>query len=1001
MKRMLINASQPEEVRVALVDGQKLYDLDIENRGREQKKSSIYKARITRVEPSLEAAFVDFGSERHGFLPLKEISREYFKKKPNEMSKLSISELISEGQEVMVQVDKEERGTKGAALTTFMSLAGRYLVLMPNNPRAGGISRRIDGEDRDQLKAALSQLDIPQGMGVIVRTAGVGRQAEELQWDLDYLLQLWEAIGRADTGAKAPKLLYQENNVILRAIRDNLRRDVGELLIDSKEAYEEANTFITQVMPHYKDKVKLYDESIPLFTRYQIESQIETAYDRTVQLPSGGSVVIDPTEALVSIDINSARATKGADIEETATNTNLEAAEEIGRQLRLRDMGGLIVIDFIDMSANRNQRAVENKMRDALEADRARIQVGRISRFGLMEMSRQRLRPSLDEISTEVCPRCSGQGRIRDTRSLSLGILRIVEEESLKERSSMVRATVPLTVAAFLLNEKRQDITEIERRTNTHIVIIPNVNMDTPQYEIQRLRDDATTAETEVSSYELADQNTTEVEEVPAQAAQPVYEQAVVKAITPDTPMPTPAAGTPVATDRSTGRNTSQRGSGRSNNNNRDNNRDNNRGNSRGNSNNQAPAASANVSSAVSASSKPGFFRRIFSSLMVDEAAEAISESTETSGNSTQRQNNPRSNESTDDSRRNNPRRRDERSKRGGQKQNRSPRSDNDANEAKKEGGETSDRNRGGRNRTRNDNRGESRNTQNKENNRGEAGEGRKPRDRNRDDRSRDDRNKEDSGSADNRNSEQTSERRPKSDEARPARAPRSTQDRSTQERSAQDTPSKPVATAEERQPSAEAVSMSKRRPRRDRSQLGAERAATDAKPLAAAATGSAMVAATGAASVTPDSAPTAPTASTEAPTAASVAKPEPTTASESSLSSAPDATANKVQPATPASSDVTSSEPTPAVDSPQSSNPSSSDAPASQAPTAEPTVTEPKVAAEIAQPKAEPQAPQVEAPAEPVARPARAYNDPREVRRREREAEMKAQGILPGSGNK
>ena len=981
MKRMLINASQPEEVRVALVDGQKLYDLDIENRGREQKKSSIYKARITRVEPSLEAAFVDFGSERHGFLPLKEISREYFKKKPNEMSKLSISELISEGMEVMVQVDKEERGTKGAALTTFMSLAGRYLVLMPNNPRAGGISRRIDGEDRDQLKAALSQLDIPQGMGVIVRTAGVGRQAEELQWDLDYLLQLWDAIGRADTGAKAPKLLYQENNVILRAIRDNLRRDVGELLIDSKDAYEEASTFITQVMPHYKDKVKLYDESIPLFTRYQIESQIETAFERTVQLPSGGSVVIDPTEALVSIDINSARATKGADIEETATNTNLEAAEEIARQLRLRDMGGLIVIDFIDMSANRNQRAVENKMRDALEADRARIQVGRISRFGLMEMSRQRLRPSLDEISTEVCPRCSGQGRIRDTRSLSLGILRIVEEESLKERSSMVRATVPLTVAAFLLNEKRQDITEIERRTNTHIVIIPNVNMDTPQYEIQRLRDDATTAETEVSSYELADQDTTEVEEVPAQADQPVYEQAVVKAITPNKPMPTPAAGTPVA-EQNRVANTGQRGS------------------NRGNSN--APAASANVANAVTGSSKPGFFRRMFSSLLVDEAAEAATEAPQAQGTQAQGQNNQRNSQrnsqgnsqGNNESRSSNPRRREERGKRGGQKQNRGSRGANNSNdsqsnaqdntrsEGRSERGDNADRSRGGRNRSRSNNRGENRNDS-RSDSRGEGSDARKPR------------NQGDKSRADSQASEQALDHRPKSDDARPARAPRSASNRGrdTDRDSSNDAPSKPVATAAERQPSADAIAKSKRRPKRDRSTLGGERTAGEAKPLAAAT-------ATATASVTTETAASSPTASQAEPS-----KSEPTTASATATSkpqaSAPPSSSPSTATTTPATADVTAM-PKPATTPTGETSADSKPAAEVQA------ATEPKIESKTeptteptTEPKAEPKAEATDdAPAE-TPRPARAYNDPREVRRRQREAEMKAQGILPGSGNK
>ena len=509
MKRMLINATQPEEVRVAVVDGQRLQDLDIESRGREQKKGSIYLARVTRVEPSLEAAFVDFGAERHGFLPLKEISRSHIDagggNRDGASRKTEISDLIKEGQQFLVQVDKEERGTKGASLTTFFSLPGRYMVLMPNDPRAGGISRRLEGEDRDALREALSQLDIPDGMGVIVRTAGVGRAQEELQKDVDYLLQLWQAIQRAGKECSAPTLIYEENNLVVRAIRDCLREDIGELLIDSQEAFDEAQTFVQQVMPHYSNRIKLYSDDVPLFSRYQIESQIETAFGHTVKLPSGGSIVIDPTEALVAIDTNSARATKGADIEETALNTNLEAAEEIARQLRLRDVGGLIVIDFIDMSSTRNQRAVESRLREAVEADRARIQLGRISHFGLFEMSRQRLRPSLQETTTEVCPRCSGQGRIQDIQSLALTILRVMEEEALKERSRIVRALVPLNVAAYLLNEKRSDVAEIERRTRTHLVIVPNANLETPQYEIQRIREDSASAEAEVLSYELAD----------------------------------------------------------------------------------------------------------------------------------------------------------------------------------------------------------------------------------------------------------------------------------------------------------------------------------------------------------------------------------------------------------------------------------------------------------------------------------------------------------------
>ncbi|NOX52241.1 MAG: Rne/Rng family ribonuclease [Gammaproteobacteria bacterium] len=550
MKRMLINATQREEVRIALVDGQKMYDLDIENRTREQKKASIYKAKITRVEPSLEAAFVDFGSERHGFLPLKEISRTYFKnrKRPTEGGQRTpIQELVSEGQEIVVQVDKEERGNKGAALTTFVSLAGRYVVLMPNNPRAGGISRRIEGEERDELREALSQIDVPEGMGVIVRTAGVGRSSEELNWDLKYLLQLWHAIQNAEETESTPALLYQENSAVLRAIRDNLRKDIGEVLIEGAEAYEEAATFIAQVMPHYADKVKPYSDDIPLFSRYQIESQIETAFQHTVQLPSGGSIVIDPTEALVSIDINSARATKGSDIEETALNTNLEAADEIARQLRIRDIGGLIVIDFIDMLVQKNQRAVENQMRDALEADRARIQTSKISRFGLMEMSRQRLRPSLEEVTTVLCPRCNGQGRIRDTKTLALGILRVMEEESLKERSAVIRAQVPLAVGAYLLNEKRKDVADIETRTGTHIVIIPNMNLETPHYIVERLRSDHVAEEGDVSSAALSNlANQATQQDLPQDQPMPQHPQAAVQSIQPAAPpVPTTKATQP------------------------------------------------------------------------------------------------------------------------------------------------------------------------------------------------------------------------------------------------------------------------------------------------------------------------------------------------------------------------------------------------------------------------------------------------------------------------
>lgn len=546
---MLINASQPEELRVAMVDGQRLYDLDIENRTRIQKKANIYKGKITRVEPSLEAAFVDFGSERHGFLPLKEISREYFTKKnsdPN--SRQKIRDLVAEGTEVIVQVDKEERGNKGAALTTFISLAGRYLVLMPNNPRAGGISRRIEGEERSHLKEAISTLEIPKGMGIIVRTAGVGRSAEDLQHDLRYLLTLWEAIEGASDKRKASFLILQESNVIIRTIRDYLRDDIGEVLIDSKEAFEEAQSFVEQIMPHYSNRIKLYEDEVPLFNRYQIETQIESAFQREVRLPSGGSIVIDPTEALISIDINSAKATRGGDIEETALQTNLEAAEEIARQLRLRDIGGLIVIDYIDMSATRNQKAVENRMRDSLEIDRARIQVGRISRFGLLELSRQRLRPSLGETSSMVCPRCSGQGTIRDTESLALSLLRLIQDEATKERSAEIRVVVPIDLATYLLNEKRDAIHTIERNNSTRVLIIPNVDMQTPHYDIQRLRDDSDEVNAKLASYEIEVESTTVVSEpVNKVTAEAPAQQAAIKAIPAARP---PATSTPVKTQQ-------------------------------------------------------------------------------------------------------------------------------------------------------------------------------------------------------------------------------------------------------------------------------------------------------------------------------------------------------------------------------------------------------------------------------------------------------------------
>lgn len=541
MKRMLINATQPEELRVALVDGQWLYDLDIENRNREQKKSNIYKGRITRVEPSLEAAFVDYGAERHGFLPLKEISREYFTRNPGDIDgRIKIKDVLKEGTEVIVQIDKEERGNKGAALTTFISLAGRYLVLMPNNPRAGGISRRIEGEDRAELKDALGEVEVPSGMGVIIRTAGVGRSSEELQWDLNYLLQLWDSIANASKNATAPAFLFQESNVIIRAIRDYLRQDVGEVIVDNKEAFDLAAGFIQQVMPNYRSKVKLYQDDIPLFNRYQIESQIETAFQREVKLPSGGSIVIDVTEALVAIDINSSRATKGGDIEETALQTNLEAADEIARQLRLRDMGGLIVIDFIDMQPVRNQREVENRVRDALMMDRARVQIGRISRFGLMEMSRQRLRPSLGETHSKICPRCDGVGTIRSTRSLALSILRLVEDEAQKERSAEIRAICPVSVATYLLNEKRKTISSIESRNNTRVVIVPSAELMTPHFEVQRLRDDDEgTLETSYKIVAHTDESKEEEEDINTKPF--IAPKPLVQPSSPSQPAPEPA----------------------------------------------------------------------------------------------------------------------------------------------------------------------------------------------------------------------------------------------------------------------------------------------------------------------------------------------------------------------------------------------------------------------------------------------------------------------------
>ncbi|WMS92119.1 ribonuclease E [Pseudoalteromonas sp. HL-AS1] len=541
MKRMLINATQQEEMRVALVDGQRLYDLDIESPGHEQKKANIYKGKITRIEPSLEAAFVDYGADRHGFLPLKEIARTYFPAGYTFHGRPNIRDVIKEGQEVIVQVDKEERGQKGAALTTFISVAGSYLVLMPNNPRAGGISRRIEGDERTELKEALGRLELPKGMGLIVRTAGVGKSFEELNYDLKALLVHWDAIKQAADSAKAPFLIHQESNVIFRAIRDYLRRDIGEILIDKPRVFEEAKAHIERFRPDFMSRVKLYQGDTPLFTHYQIESQIESAFQREVRLPSGGSIVIDPTEALTSIDINSSKATKGGDIEETALNTNLEAADEIARQLRLRDLGGLIVIDFIDMTPPRHQREVENRLKDAARPDRARVQIGKISRFGLLEMSRQRLRPSLGEASQGPCPRCSGQGTIRSNESIALSILRLIEEEAIKDNTAQVNAQVPVAVAAYLLNEQRRSVHRIEKHHKCDVVIIPNQHMETPHYEVMRLRKDETL---ETVSYGQVVAPEPEVFEMSKSPSTPVREEPMLKGVVmPSTPAPqaTPA----------------------------------------------------------------------------------------------------------------------------------------------------------------------------------------------------------------------------------------------------------------------------------------------------------------------------------------------------------------------------------------------------------------------------------------------------------------------------
>ena len=541
MKRMLFNATQAEELRVAIVDGQRLIDLDIETPAKEQRKSNIYKGVITRIEPSLEAAFVDYGAERHGFLPFKEVARAYFRGGVD-VGRARIQDALKEGQELIVQVDKDERGNKGAALTTFISLAGRYIVLMPNNPRGGGVSRRVEGEDRNELRDVIDQLPIPSGMSIIGRTAAIGRSAEELGWDLNYLLQLWRAIEDAAKQQTGAFLIYQESSLVIRAIRDYFHQDIGEILIDTESIFEQAQQFMGHVMPQNVNRIKLYRDDVPLFSRFQIEHQIESAYSRGVSLPSGGAVVFDHTEALVSIDVNSARATRGSDIEETAFRTNLEAAEEIARQLRLRDLGGLIVIDFIDMESGRNQREVENRLRDALRYDRARVQMGKISRFGLMELSRQRLRPSLGETAHNPCPRCHGTGHIRGTESTALHILRIMQEEAMKDNTASVHAQVPVDVATFLLNEKRVDLQLIEARHRVAVVLIPNVHLETPNYTVVRLRhDDLNRGEPLAASYNLVEIPAEQEKEVTG-APEPAVPrpQAAVKGITPSQPAPTP-----------------------------------------------------------------------------------------------------------------------------------------------------------------------------------------------------------------------------------------------------------------------------------------------------------------------------------------------------------------------------------------------------------------------------------------------------------------------------
>src|ERR1700741_2041051 len=542
MKRMLFNATQQEELRVAIVDGQKLIDIDIETAGREQRKSNIYKGVITRIEPSLEACFVSYGEDRHGFLPFKEVARTYFREGVD-VRNASVKEALREGQEIMVQVEKEERGNKGAALTSFISLAGRYLVLMPNNPRGGGVSRRVEGEEGQEMRETMDKLDLPQGMSVIARTAGIGRGVDELQWDLNYLMQLWRAIEGAGKSGNGAFLIYQESSLVIRAIRDYFTADIGEILIDTDDIFEQAHQFMSHVMPETAHKVKRYRDDAPLFSRFQIEHQIETAFSRTVNLPSGGAIVIDHTEALVSVDVNSARSTRGSDIEETATRTNLEAADEIARQMRLRDLGGLIVVDFIDMEESKNRREVETRLRDALRQDRARVQFSSISKFGLLELSRQRLRPALSEGSHITCPRCNGTGHIRDTESSALQILRMVQEESMKDNTAAVHVQVPVEVTSFLLNEKRTEITKIELKQRVTVLLVPNKHLETPNYKLERLRHDDPRLENLQASYTMIEEPDDEVGITRRRNADEKKnkQEPVIKGILPEQPAPLPA----------------------------------------------------------------------------------------------------------------------------------------------------------------------------------------------------------------------------------------------------------------------------------------------------------------------------------------------------------------------------------------------------------------------------------------------------------------------------